>query len=616
MKIYLLLICSAFIFNACISTKNIKQLRYDGIYKKISGSKVIYTKFEKNKNEWNSISFENENDNKAIRKLDILSKNKYSQKYFYRNDEKEVDIYWSKGNGTYDGAMQKNKNGEIRDSLFIKTANGKIKEIIDLRVINKYSLYSIENNLISDKTFEYINIINKQYAIVKQNYKFGILDINKNEIIGKINYQWINKVDYNNTMTAFKQNNKYGFFDKNYNVAIQAQYDEVKSISYKGYFIDGIQAVKSNNKWIIIDKNNKKVINEEFDNVGEYISKEFVPIYKKDKGYYHFINLKTKKYTDIKAYSNNVLYKYNILDIGGKQEIIFDKQGNRIFNFKFDNIFPFVSSDNKTYFQISNKSFNKKGIIDKTGNLIIPYIFSDINFLKNKSGIIKYFEVNDSSRYRYKGLYNTKGNLILPIKFNEISIFNEEKKYFLGKISKNNSSISSSIYYIYKENDNTPLFSAEYIWKIHKDDKYAMFMQKGLYGIIDLNLNIVVKANYRNILDIKKDFYAIYYNGESKIYKIGQKDKLFEVEGRIDFLDKYITVNNGNEDSIYDYKFNKLNKKDILSTSICYENTNILVIKNIDKEWAVIKKNKLYYFKEKYEEVNCNMGDIIIIKIK
>ena len=77
MKIYLLLICSAFIFNACISTKNIKQLRYDGIYKKISGSKVIYTKFEKNKNEWNSISFENENDNKAIRKLDILSKNKH-----------------------------------------------------------------------------------------------------------------------------------------------------------------------------------------------------------------------------------------------------------------------------------------------------------------------------------------------------------------------------------------------------------------------------------------------------------------------------------------------------------------------------------------------------------
>ncbi|MBU0923555.1 WG repeat-containing protein [bacterium] len=605
-------------FSGCIATKDVKPLRYDGVYKQISGSDVIYLKFEKDKNKWNSVKYSTENDLEAIQELDVLSKSttKKEEKLF-TNDEKKVRIYGGNERLSWSGAFNKNANGEIQNSFFIKTENNKIKETIDLRVLDNFKIYSFDSEPLSTDIFEDIKIINNRYIVVKKNDRYGILDAQTKKLNVPTIYQWIETDQYDNDMVPFKKDNKYGFFDSNFNVIIPAQYDDIKNIPYKGYFIDGIQPVKLNNHWFIINKYNTNVINSPLDDIGEYSSKKFVPIYNEKKKLYEFMNLDTKKFTGVITYRNSVINNYNILDIGKGQNIILDSNGGILFSQSYDTIFPYTYLHDKTYFIVSSRvnNFNiMKGVIDKDSKIIIPLKYKDITPKYNKNGDIIYFKA--TINYYNNSLYNTNGDLILPAKFKELDNFNEDKKYILGEIIKNNSAGEPSGYYIFKEGNSEPLFKADYIWKINKDAKYAIFRKNGLYGIMDIDLQIVVEAKYKNITDIKGDLYAVFIKGESTIYKIGDEHKLLEVEGRVNFKDKYITVSNRQEDSIYNYQFKKLNSKDLSSIEVCYKDENAIVFKDEDNKWAVIYKNQIKYLDGDFENVKCGLDNFIIAKLK
>lgn len=617
-KIMVLIVVSLIVMSGCVATKNIKPLRYDGVYKQFRALDVVYLKFEKNSNKWNSVTYPTENDMKAIQELDRLSKNKVKKEdKFYRNDATEVRTYGGNSKMSWHGGYDKNKNGELKNSFFIKTENGRIKETIDLRLLDSFKIYSLNGTLLSKDVFEEVGAINNRYIVVRKNSKYGILDVQTRSLKVPTIYQWIDISQSGNERIAFKFKNKYGFFDPLFNIAIPAQYDDMKSIQFVGYFIDGIQPVKLNNRWIIIDKYNNRLIDTTFDNVGEYASRDFVPVYNKEKKLYEFLNLNTKKFTGIFTYNNKMIYDYNILDVGKGKALIFDSHGKPIFKHAFYNIFPYTNKNDKTYFKISlDNSFSPaKAIIDKNMNFLVPAKYKDIKLLYSKNGEIKYFQ--SKIDFYHNALYNTNGDLILPAKFENISIFDEDRKYILAKISKNNSVRGPSEYYIFKEGTTKPLFSADYIWKINKHGKYAMFRKNGFEGIIDMNLKVVVEAKHVNIIDIKNGFYATYLDGESTVYKISDGRKLLEeVDGRVDLKDKYITVANRQEDSIYNYEFKKLNSKDLVLIESCSKDNNSIIFQDENKKWGLVYKQQIKYFNEDFINVKCRFENFVIAKLK
>ncbi|MCP4969691.1 MAG: hypothetical protein GY932_03725, partial [Arcobacter sp.] len=359
-----------------------------------------------------------------------------------------------------------------------------------------------------------------------------------------------------------------------------------------------------------------RVIDANFDDIGPYASKKFVPIYDKQKKIYEFINLDTKKYTGIQTYRNTALYGYNILDIGKGKKIILDANGKKIFKYSFDRIFPYTNKNDETYFGVSLKNTSSllKAVLDKDSNIIVPAKYKDITPMYSKNGNIKYFN-SKIDHYRHS-LYNTNGDLILPAKYDEIKIFNEDKKYILAEINKYNSPHGHSSYNVLKEGSTNPLFTADYIYKRHNNSKYATFMKKGLTGIIDMNLKVVVEAKHKNITDVSDDFYATYLDGESIIYKIGNDNELLEVDGRVDFKDHYITIANRQEDSIYNYEFKKLNSKDLVSIEVCYKDKNAIVFQDEDEKWAVVYNENVKYLDGDFESVRCGVEKFIIAKLK
>ena len=525
----------------------------------------------------------------------------------FTNDVKKVRIYGGNKRMAWHGEIKKNKKGELKDNFFIEVENGKIKNILDLRVIDQYKIYSKNGKPLSNQIYNEIKIINDQFAIVKQNDKFGVLDIQYGILKIPIQYQWISTKNIYNKIRPFKINNKYGFFDPEFNIMLQAKYDNVKySYNTNNYFIDDIVPVKLNGKWIFIDNKGKLFINAVFDEVGEYSTKKFIPLYDKKTKIYNFANLITGKFTGVKTYKNYLVNNYNLLNVGRGLTAIYDKNGKLVLNDTYHHIFPLNTEENKPLFLVKNGK--KYGIVDKNNATILPIAFYDIEAVYTPDYKLKYFKAK-KDRGIFK-LFDIEGNQIIPtVVDGEINVlFVDNKTYFRTKIKNIN---GATTHYLYTKESKEPVFKADYIWHMHKDDKFIRFTINGLDGIIDKNLNVVVEPQKKSI-SIKGDLFAAYDDGESDIYNIqNPTKKLITLDNRVRFEENYIITYYKRDYSIYDYSFNKINKDRVNHYSICYQNTDTIIIQNRDNSFSIINNEKLINVDENIETMQCSSKYLI-----
>ena len=249
--------------------------------------------------------------------------------YIYTTDENsEIKVYDKKGNevevnqNTTISTIQENPEYKI----YIDTSNG----------TTLYSIYQGENK-ITNGNYNYIGYLsNNNYIASRQNEKLGVIDQNEN-IKLEMKYDTIRKIDgtklveadiqstntieiYNsnlekiaemnnatltveenyiklsstteiryfdlegkekqnteifpeNTIFAKSQNGKWGFVDKNGQVVVDYQYDEVTEQNEYGF-----AGVKLNDKWGIVDKNGKIIVEPTYE-INTEETPEFIGTY-------------------------------------------------------------------------------------------------------------------------------------------------------------------------------------------------------------------------------------------------------------------------------------------------------------------------------------------------
>lgn len=623
MRQLFLMFLGIFLFYGCASLQPTQPLRYDGIYKEYSNSKVIYRKFEKDKHVYNTVVYDNENDQKAIEELDQLSRTNPTDNTLtgYTNAANEVRTYGtiksSKGTMNFDGAIKKNERGELTNNFFLRTQNKTIQEILDLRVLDSYKLLTYDGQPLTNEVYESVLVPNQDYFIVKMNDKYGVLELKTNKMVVPCIYQWIDDHYSDSPLPrAFKINNKFGFFDEKFNTMIEAQYDELfnnNDTMRPHYFEDGIQAVKKENHWMIIDKNNRQLTHFPIDGVGEYFSKRFVPIFNQQKNYFEVYNLETQQFTGIKTYRNLSWYGYNIVDIGKGRKAIFDANGKSMLNDTYESIFS-QTIDDKVFFQVALN--DKKAILNKNGQMILPFKYQEFSFITTPDSPHMYIKAKID--YYHNELFDVDGKKLLPSQYSKLDMFNPKKGYFVTETSTSNSIVSPKIYHVFEQGNNEPLFQADYIWKVHPEDNYAMYRQNGLYGIIDLDMKVMVKPTYKNLTAIKDDMFAVYQSSDSTLYKIHNNTvkEVKEIDGRVTFEKNYIVSNYKEWKDLYDYQLNKLNKNKFYSNSMsqCDIQDKIATYKGADQKWYIVLNGVEKEIAGEFKSVSCKQG-LLIVKL-
>lgn len=604
LKIYNLVLLSALFVGCSTTTNNVKPLRYNGVYKTFSHSHVIYSKFQKDSDEWNFVNYKNEDDKRAIKALSHLEKTDSKNKKTYKNEKDFIEVSGENQNGSWTKSIEKNANGEIKNSFFIQTENELPQKTIDLREKHNYKLYSFYAEPLTDDTYKEAKSIGKKYAYVTNADGSGVLDIYYKNFIIPAKYQWVGDIGFKNRITAYKEDGKYGFLHEGEKM-IKAKYHEVQKDPQKGYFVDDAQPVKMDKKWYFIDKKGKKIGKKSFDNVNPYTTQSFIPIYDANQSLYSFYDLRMANFTDFRAYKYHIENGYNILEIGNGKKVILDRYGNKFLNFIFDDIVSYKSANGDIYFVAAVPSGEKKSlkmVFDRDAQILLAPNFEDIKPLYDNRKNILYFIASKDTYH--EALYDTAGKLVLPAKYYDIKPFG--KKYLLVASKKG----TKSKFSIIKKGEKKPLFSADFIQSV--DERYALFAKNNKKGIIDNKLK-VHEQPIDNIQDAKNGVYVVKNGENSAIYKIGQKNKIFQTKGSIILTKRYIIVKSKEENSIYNYNLKKLNEDSIISISQC-KDKNVILIN--DGKYALVKYDEFKYLPSDVQSASCKDNYFVTATVK
>ena len=296
---------------------------------------------------------------------------------------------------------------------------------------------------------------NCHFIGVSKNGKYGFIDNTGKEItpIHYDNAAQINPDDYfvDNELLAVQKNNKWGFIDKTGKEIIPLQYDKVSD------FYDNLAKVKKNNQWGFIDKTGKEIIKPHYDNVEDFhegfavitsgkfqslINKngdEILPFFYNKvssvdngialleflDGTHQFLNTDDGRVfgfefndnriqiEDILRLGNNFFIQINI-NYKKYVWLLANKDDIGDGDIKYDEIKPV--NPIKNIFAV--KKDNKYGLIDNTGNEIVPLQYDHFHYANNEL-----VAVQKGNKW---GLIDNAGKEIVPLQYDNFHYANNE----------------------------------------------------------------------------------------------------------------------------------------------------------------------------------------------
>lgn len=309
----------------------------------------------------------------------------------------EENVLKVKKNGKYGLLNQQGK--EILNTEYeeIQALKG-VKNALKVKKDGKYGIVNDEGKVIVNPEYVDISILGKDdksgYIVKGENEKYGIIDYSQNQILEQ-KYDRITNI-YSNDLYVVEQEGKQKMISKDGTEILSQGFDEIKFI-LKGS--DNGVIYTKDEKYGVMKNNGDIVINSEFEDLKE--AKEGILIAKKD-GKYGIIDLqKNIKVEYIYAsiqynqsanlyiaedenYNANILNDNYETKITGILNEINNEKGyikirvgeeNKYYNFKFEekNVKDILTS-NTLYI---NKKDGKYGFIDKSGNVVVDYIYDD-----------------------------------------------------------------------------------------------------------------------------------------------------------------------------------------------------------------------------------------------
>lgn len=211
------------------------------------------------------------------------------------------------------------------------------------------------------------------------------------------NFKWIRNVeqqnvrDYSDGLSAYYENGKWGFVNKEGNVAIAPDFDEV------GDFAGGICLVNKDDKWGVIDRSGSFIHKCEYDSISSFDSgiafaiKDLFPFYLYDSG--KTVQLSNSKFTyhpfsdGFARIQNHKNGKWGYTDTKGI--IVIDPEFTSASDFK--NGHAIVTAKGKDY--IINRKGDMKAAPFKLDADVV--IFSNgTGYIKDNEGKLKFFDKN------------------------------------------------------------------------------------------------------------------------------------------------------------------------------------------------------------------------------
>lgn len=291
--------------------------------------------------------------------------------------------------------------------------------------LTAFSTYSTAQNQIfgiinTANTYSKVDSFDGDFAHVGTSKRDGVIDKEGREIIPC--HQIALSIP---TLSLFKEgrlpvknrDGLYGYYDSEGNVVIPFIYKSAQT------FNGGIAAVeREDGKWGVIDKNGNTVIPFGYEIFGGFSdglayagkkieNKKKASTYTRRAGY---VDIRGNEvipliYKDVSSFSEGLA---RVEDANGNYSF-FDKKGQKIFD--LDEKYSWVcSSFSEGYAAVKDRETKKYGFIDKTGKLVIPCVYDnlDIDFFKNGVAIV--------SKDKLYGLIDKSGKVIAPISYEYI----------------------------------------------------------------------------------------------------------------------------------------------------------------------------------------------------
>ena len=263
---------------------------------------------------------------------------------------------------------------------------------------------------------ERISRLDKEVGLLepyKNNGKYGFFDRNGSVVIP---CQWEDASNFSEGLALVRKDKcKYGYIDKSGNVVIPCQWNNANS------FRDGLACVKDNNgKYGYINKSGDVVIPCQWKDADSF--SEGLALVRNDNGYYGFIDKNGN--VVIPCQWNNANFFRDglacVMDNNGKYGYI-NKSGDVVIPCQWKDADSF--SEGMARFKNDNGYY---GFIDKNGNVIIPCLWKhtgnfrdDLIWLQDSDGRICYFDKRNKKSFTVEDVkdHNSTFKLIDGMQF-------------------------------------------------------------------------------------------------------------------------------------------------------------------------------------------------------
>lgn len=216
------------------------------------------------------------------------------------------------------------------------------------------------------------------------------------------NFKWIKEIryeqirPYSDGLSAFKQNDKWGFIDVNGKVVISPVYDDCQDFS------NGVAAVKMNGQWGYIDASGKVLIRPAFEECTPFVRNvatarkngKWGVINKGGQSVAGFIFDKIGEFNDGFAYANNGTIPYYVRSNGKAQKLSKDYTYGTF----SDGMAPVMDKKSKRW-----------GFINAKGQIAIETRYDTVYNFSNGIALVK-----RKGEYQYIGTNGGKKNIDVP----------------------------------------------------------------------------------------------------------------------------------------------------------------------------------------------------------
>lgn len=467
-----------------------------------------------------------------------------------------------------DIAIYKNKNLLVQKDSLMGILNPNIEWIVPLNYDKLYYLY--ENEIKEKYILSYIEEMPYLYTI-KQGKK-GVIDSLYKTII-PCEYDYINK-ELTNKVWIVQNKEKYGLIDKSGKTVVNCQYSNL--------IYDAI-----NQTFIATDSQDREGILDNKGNIVQTFKYKILEAVAKD---YYIVRIDTYQITKRETITESAIVSDKAINIGTCKQIedtaMYIKEFS--YNYCLLNIQTQTLStayDDLSIAEMNEKTLiigeknNKQGILTETGEIVLPFIYDNIEAVNNtnRKKMYHYFILFKNDLY---GIANNKGKQIISCKYDKITESYLKKYVYLHK---NNQIFLANIETGFVSNKGYDIIYQD----LEQDSIYINYFfvqQKNKEGIINTLGEEIIPCKYDYIDNIGYTFFSLHIQNKCALA-------------------------NGQGKQITDFVYEKIEDIKVNNYIVCTQNNQVGLIDSTGKVIIPFSYEKIELITDKKECLTYILGE-------